>query len=165
MWKKLRTKLSFIFAYHPQTDGQTEVVNNILGNLLRSIKGDHPKQWDQVLAHAEDSYNGSPNRSTGRSPFHIVCGMHPRGVSELRDLGKAEMRSAKGEDFATKVHAIHKHLKQQLHDSNIKYKNRADLKKREVNFEVGDLVLAHLRKEIFPNREYNKLKFKKKWTV
>jgi len=35
------------------------------------------------------------------------------------------------------------------------------LKKREVNFEVGDLVLAHLRKERFPKREYNKLKFKK----
>jgi len=35
------------------------------------------------------------------------------------------------------------------------------LKKREVNFEVGDLVLAHLRKEIFPQRVYNKLKFKK----
>ena len=35
------------------------------------------------------------------------------------------------------------------------------MKKREVNFEVGDLVLAHLRKEIFPKREYNNLKFKK----
>ena len=35
------------------------------------------------------------------------------------------------------------------------------MKKREVNFEVGDLVLAHLRKERFPKREYNKLKFKK----
>jgi len=35
------------------------------------------------------------------------------------------------------------------------------LKKREVNFEVGDLLLAHLRKERFPERVYNKLKFKK----
>ena len=35
------------------------------------------------------------------------------------------------------------------------------MRKREVNFEVGDLVLAHLRKERFPKREYNKLKFKK----
>ena len=35
------------------------------------------------------------------------------------------------------------------------------MKRREVNFEVGDLVLAHLRTKIFPKREYNKLKFKK----
>ena len=35
------------------------------------------------------------------------------------------------------------------------------MKRREVTFEVGDLVLAHLRKERFPKREYNKMKFKK----
>ena len=35
------------------------------------------------------------------------------------------------------------------------------MRRREVNFEVGDLVLAHLRKERFPKRKYNKLKFKK----
>ena len=48
-----------------------------------------------------------------------------------------------------------------MQDSNIKYKSREDLKRREVNFEVGDLLLAHLRRETFPKREYNKLKFKK----
>ena len=82
--------------------------------------------------------------------------MHPRGVSELRNLGKAEMRSAEGEEFASEIQAIHEQVKKQLQDSSIKYKNRADLSKREVNFEVGDLVLAHLRKEIFPKRQYNK---------
>ena len=43
LWKKLGTKLSFSSAYHPQTDEQTEVVNIGLGNLLRSIVGEHPK--------------------------------------------------------------------------------------------------------------------------
>ena len=41
------------------------------------------------------------------------------------------------------------------------YKQRADLKRREVQFNVGEEVLAHLCKEQFPRREYNKLKFKK----
>ena len=71
------------------------------------------------------------------------------------------MRSVEGEEFASKIQAIHEQVKQQLQDNGIKYKNRADLSKREVNFEVGDLFLAHLRKEIFPKREYNNLKFKK----
>ena len=35
------------------------------------------------------------------------------------------------------------------------------MKKREFNIEVGNLFLAHLRKEIFPKRAYKKLKFKK----
>lgn len=161
LWNKLGTKLSFSSAYYPQTDGQTEVVNMSLGNLLRSLTTEHPKQWDQVLAQAEYAYNDSPNRSIGQSPFHIVYGMHPRGVSELRNLGKEEMRSAEGEHFASEMQAIHEQVKQQLQDSNIKYKTRADMRRREVNFEVGDLVLAHLRKERFPKREYNKLKFKK----
>ena len=56
---------------------------------------------------------------------------------------------------------INEQVKQNLQDNNIKYKNIANLKKREVNFEVGDLVLEHLRREIFPEMEYNKLKLKK----
>ena len=43
LWKKLNTKLSFSSAYHPQTDGHTKVVNKSLGNLLRSLVGEHPK--------------------------------------------------------------------------------------------------------------------------
>lgn len=136
-------------------------MNRSLGNLLRSLTAEHPKQWDQVLPQVEYAYNDSPNRSTGQSPFHIVYGMHPRGISELRNLGKEEMRSAEGEDFASRMQSIHEQVKQQLQDSNIKYKARADMKRREVNFEVGDLVLAHLRKERFPKGEYNKLKSKK----
>ena len=43
LWKKLGTNLSFSSAYHPQTDGQTDVVNRSLGNILRSLVGEHPK--------------------------------------------------------------------------------------------------------------------------
>ena len=69
-------------------DGQTEVVNRSLGNILRSFVYKNPKQWDLVLAQAEFSYNDTPNRITGMSPFQIYFGMHPRGVYELRDLSK-----------------------------------------------------------------------------
>jgi hypothetical protein len=41
LWKKLGTELSFSSAYHPQTDGQTKVVNQILGYLLRSLVIEH----------------------------------------------------------------------------------------------------------------------------
>ena len=87
LWKKLRTIFSFISSYHPQTNGQTEVVNLSLGNLLRSLVTEHNSQWDRFLPQAEFSYNESPNRSIGKSTFQIVYGMHPRGISELRDFG------------------------------------------------------------------------------
>ena len=100
------TKLSFIFAYHPQTDGQNEVVNRSLGNILRSLVYENPKQWDLALAQAKFAYNDSPNRSTGMSPFQIVYGMNPRGVYELISLGGQERRSADGEDFASSMHEL-----------------------------------------------------------
>jgi len=161
LWKKLNTRLQFSSAYHPQTNGQTEVVNRSLGNLLRSLTGENSRTWDRVLAQAEFAYNDSPNRSTGLSPFQILYGMHPRGVHELRDLGKLEKRSADGEDFAQAMRNLHEQVKQTLQDSSQKYKQRADLKRREVQFNVGDDVLAYLRKERFPKGEYSKLKFKK----
>ena len=64
LWKKLGTKLSFSSAYHPQTDGQTKVVNRSLGNRLGSLIAEHPKQWDQVLAQDEYTYNDPHNKST-----------------------------------------------------------------------------------------------------
>ena len=60
-WKKLGTNISFSSAYHPQTDGQTKVVNISLGNILRSIVYENPKQWDLSLAQDEFAYNDSPN--------------------------------------------------------------------------------------------------------
>ena len=48
--------------------------------------GDKPSSWDMVLAQAEFAYNNSMNRSTGKTPFEIVSGMKPRGVSNLKDV-------------------------------------------------------------------------------
>ena len=72
LWKKLGTNLSFSSAYHSQTDGQAEVVNESLGNILRSLVYENLKQWDLALAQAEFAYNDSPNRSTCMSPF-LFC--------------------------------------------------------------------------------------------
>lgn len=46
LWRSANTMLNFSSAYHPQTDGQTEVVNRSLGNLLSSLVGDNIKSWD-----------------------------------------------------------------------------------------------------------------------
>ncbi|PKI33592.1 hypothetical protein CRG98_046019 [Punica granatum] len=67
----VNTQLNFSTAYHPQTDGQTEVVNRSLGNLLRGLVGEHVKSWDQKLSPAEFAHNHAVNRSTGFSPFQV----------------------------------------------------------------------------------------------
>ena len=67
-----------------------------------------------ALAHAEFTYSDSPNRSIGMSPFQIVYGIHPRGVYELRYLGKHEKKSAEGEYFAVSMHGIQETTKKRL---------------------------------------------------
>jgi hypothetical protein len=137
------------------------VVNKSLGNLLRSLVTEHHNQWDQILPQVEFAYTDSPNMSTGKSPFQILYGMQPRGVSELRDLEHSEIRSVGVKDFATKMQKIHSHIIGQLQNINQEYKHRVDQHHREFQFEVRDQVLAHLRKERFPRGTYNKLKMKK----
>jgi hypothetical protein len=138
LWKKLGTNLSSNSSYHPQKDGQTEVVNKSLGNLLRSLVTEHHNQWDQILPQAKFAYNDSPNRSTRKSPFQILYGMQPRGLSELRDLEQSDIRSAGAEDFAAEMQKLHSQIRGQLQSSNQEYKHRADQHRRELQFEVGD---------------------------
>ena len=86
LWHLLGTKLKFSTAYHPQTDGQTEVVNRSLGNLLRCLVGESLGNWDLLLPHAKFAYNSSINRSTGKSAFEIVHGYRPRRPIDLIPL-------------------------------------------------------------------------------
>jgi hypothetical protein len=101
------------------------------------------------------------NKSTGKSPFEIVYGKQPRGVFELRDSEQIMTKSASAENFTEAMEELHSRVKQRLLESNQEYKRRADQHQRQIQFKVGDLVLAHLRKERFPRGTYNKLKMKK----
>jgi len=79
------TKLKYSTAFHPQTEGQTEVVNRTrtLGHLLRCLVGENLKTWDLILPMAEFTYNGSVNRTICLSPFEIVYGFKLRQSIDL----------------------------------------------------------------------------------
>ena len=64
-------------AYHPQTDGQTERMNRVIGDMLRNYVGRNTEQWDRYLTAAEFAINNAVNRSTGQSPFFMNYGRHP----------------------------------------------------------------------------------------
>jgi transposase InsO family protein len=70
----LDNQLCFSSAYHPQTNGQTERVNQILENILRACALQYGRSWDKSLAYAEFSYNNSYQESLKMAPFEMLYG-------------------------------------------------------------------------------------------
>ena len=161
LWKRFDTSLNYSSTSHPQSDGQTEVVNRTLGNLIRCISGEKPKQWDLALSQAEFAYNSTVNRSTGQSPFAIVYCVPPKHALDLVPLPELPNTSIAAENMAERIQTMQDEVRQRLEASNAKYKEAADKKRREKIFNEGDLVMVYLRKERFPAGTYNKLKDKK----
>ncbi|GMF38014.1 unnamed protein product [Phytophthora fragariaefolia] len=78
----LGTQLSMSTADHPQTDGQTERVNQVLVDVLKSYAHSF-HQWSDCLPIAEFAINNSVHVSTGHTPFYVNALRHPRVPSVL----------------------------------------------------------------------------------
>jgi len=83
-WKALTDILKVKFrassAYHPQTHGQTESLNNKVEEILRNFVNHNQSDWDLYLVDVEVAYNRSPNAVTAYSPFFLVYGYEPSTV-------------------------------------------------------------------------------------
>jgi hypothetical protein len=81
LWKDLfkltGSKLRLSTALHPQTDGQSEVVNRTIDMYLRCITGDRPSSWLDWLPWAEYCYNTSFHSALQTTPFKLVYGREP----------------------------------------------------------------------------------------
>ncbi|XP_041004037.1 uncharacterized protein LOC121249393, partial [Juglans microcarpa x Juglans regia] len=86
LWGKLGTKLLFSTTCHPQTHGQTEVVNRTLTQLLRTVVHKNLKTWEDCLPFIEFAYNRTMHTTTSYSPFEIVYGFNPLTPLDLMPL-------------------------------------------------------------------------------
>ncbi|GJP34754.1 hypothetical protein CLOM_g19184, partial [Closterium sp. NIES-68] len=80
-WKELMsllgTKLAMLSAYHPQTNGQTERLNQIVEQLLCAACKDEISKWDLHLPVLEFAYNNATHAATRQTPFFLCYGHHP----------------------------------------------------------------------------------------
>ncbi|GAA0148095.1 hypothetical protein LIER_36651 [Lithospermum erythrorhizon] len=113
LWRLANTKLDFGSSYHPQTDGQTELVNRTLGDMLRVAIDGNLKSWDQRLYQVEFSYNRSWKRSTGFSSFTVIYGYNPRAPIDLVLLIGRKIHD-KVEDLITTFQNIHEEARRNL---------------------------------------------------
>jgi hypothetical protein len=157
LWGKLGTKLLYSITCHPQTDGQTEVVNRTLIQLLRAIIQKNLKNWEDCLPFIEFAYNRSVHSTTDYSPFEIVYGFNPLTPLDLIPFPVDEKVSLDGNQKAQVVKDLHAKIQQQIEKKNEQYANKVNSGRKLVRFEPGDWVWMHMRKERFLEQRRSKL--------
>jgi len=132
----IKTKL--LTAFHPQTNGQTERINQELEQYLHMFIDHCQEQWSEWLGTAEFAYNNKAHTSTKVSPFKANSGQNPRIGFKLRKKGKFEGT----EEFAKRIKKVQEEAKAALGKAQEDMKRYADRHRVEaVGYKVGDLVL------------------------
>ncbi|PIK33239.1 hypothetical protein BSL78_29945 [Apostichopus japonicus] len=108
------TKLLFSTTCHPQTDGQTEVVNRTLSTLLRTTLGKNLKTWVECLPFIEFAYNRAVHSATKKTPFEVVYGFNPLTPLEQTPLPPAEMTNLNGASKAEFIRRLHQKVAENL---------------------------------------------------
>ncbi|KAJ3703272.1 hypothetical protein LUZ61_006977 [Rhynchospora tenuis] len=145
-WRELMTKigvqLNLSTAYHPQSDGQTERLNQCLEQYLRCMIFDQQKTWCRWLSLAEYWYNTSFQQSLGTSPFQALYGYQPT----LLPLGDTiRSTNASVNDLLKDRHKALIQIRSNLVKAQNRMKKYADLKRSDRHFKVGDWVYLRVQ--------------------
>jgi len=148
LFKGLNTKLNFSTAYHPQTDGQTERVNQVLEDMLRMYVMGQPNKWEDYLHLVEFSYNNHYHASAKLSQFEILYGRNcntPISWSNLID------QVMLGPELLKEMELTVKHVQSNLKIAQDRKKSNANLDRTQREFQVGEHVFVRvkLRKNSF----------------
>ena len=123
--------VNFSTSFHPQTDGQTERVNQVLEDLLRMYVKEQPGKWEDYLHLVEFAYNNHYQASARYSPFEILYGKEcdtPISWSNLVD------RLVLGPELLKDMELIVKHIQGNLKVVQDQHKSQADLKRTPKEF-------------------------------
>lgn len=129
-------------TYHPQTDGQSERTIQTLEDMLRAYMLDWGGRWEKYLPLVEFSYNNSYHSSIGMPPFEALYGWPCRTplcwteVAERQDI-KPEII----QESTEQVELLRNRLKE-AHDCQKSY---VDKRRKDLEFEAGDLVYLKMR--------------------
>ncbi|XP_071918755.1 uncharacterized protein [Coffea arabica] len=156
-WPRMRSDVERHIESHPQTDGQTEVVNRTLSTLLRAIIKKNIKSWEACLPHVEFAYNRTVHSATHYSPFEIVYGFNPLTPLDLTPLPVHERVNLDGKNKAAYVRELHTKVRANIEKRTLQYIQSANKGHRKMVFEPGDWVWIHMRKERFPVKRRSKL--------
>ncbi|GJZ36958.1 putative reverse transcriptase domain-containing protein [Tanacetum coccineum] len=136
--KALGTSLDMSTAYHPETDGQSERTIQTLEDMLRACVIDFGKGWINHLPLVEFSYNNSYHASIKAAPFEALYGRKCRSPVCWAEVGEAQLT---GPDLIQETTEKIIQIKQRIQAARDRQKSYADLKRKPMEFQVGDRVM------------------------
>eukprot|EP00253_Pinus_taeda_P035101 PITA_35101 len=156
LFEGLGTELNFSTAYHPQTDGQTERVNQVVEDMLRSYVMQQPTRWEEYLHFVEFAYNNGYHASLRMSPFEVLYGQKCRTPSSR---GGPEDRLLLGPEMLEEMEVMVKRVRANLKIAQDRQNNFADRKRTFKEYQVGEHVYVRIqaRKSTLQWNAYAKL--------
>ncbi|KAK9075289.1 hypothetical protein SSX86_003612 [Deinandra increscens subsp. villosa] len=136
--KALGTRLDMSTAYHPQTDGQSERTIQTLEDMLRACVIDFGSRWDEHLPLAEFSYNNSYHTSIKAAPFEALYGRKCRSPICWAEVGDSQLT---GPEIIHETTERIVQIRNRLKVARDRQKSYADVRRRPLEFEVGDKVM------------------------
>jgi Chromo (CHRromatin Organisation MOdifier) domain len=146
-------------AFHPQTDGQTERLNQILEQYVRIFCNYQQYDWCSLLPLAEFAYNNAYQESTKMSPFYANYGFNPRFLTEIITTSSPHSAPA-AQDFASHLQEVHERLVENVKISQDYQARYYDAKHKPMQFQPGDLVWLNAS-NISTSRPSKKLDWKR----
>ncbi|GJS79663.1 putative reverse transcriptase domain-containing protein [Tanacetum coccineum] len=136
--KALGTSLDMSTAYHPQTDGQSERTIQTLEDMLRACVIDFGNGWVKHLPLVEFSYNNSYHASIKAAPFEALYGRKCRSPVCWAEVGEVQLT---GPEIVQETTEKVIQIKQRIQAARDRQKSYADLKRKPMEFQVGDRVM------------------------
>ena len=152
--KMLGIETRLLTAFHPQTDGQMEWMNQELEQYLRFFVDHRQKDWPEWLASAEFVVNNKAHTATKVSPFMANYGRELRMEGDIRKKGKVE----KVTEFIERMKKVHEEAGVTLKKAQEDMKRQADKgRKKTKDWRKGDRVLLSTKDLVFKERLARKL--------
>ncbi|KAL6312880.1 hypothetical protein AAG906_022641 [Vitis piasezkii] len=146
--KALGTEIRLSSAFHPQTDGQSERVIQILEDMLRACVMDFKGNWVEHLPLIEFAYNNSFQSSIGMAPYEALYGRPCRSPMCWMESGEASLIGPElVQETTDKIRVI----RDRLLAAQSRQKSYADHRRRPLEFRIGDHVFLRVtpRKGVF----------------
>lgn len=141
LFKRLGVRRIHTTAYHPQSNGQAEIVNKSIVKMLRAFANEMKEDWDEHLGILEFAYNSAIHSTTKHSPFYLNYGFEPKKPIDLEVNANSDRSMAQLEKLHERIKKANKITSELIAKVQEKMKKRSDKKRRPLEFKEGDLVL------------------------